>query len=856
LTVKEVAIALGFDVDTKELDNADDKLKKTKSNTKEVSNEMTSLSSVVKKLGGLMAAAFSINAIKNFANECVQLASQVQQTNQKFEAVFGELTETADNWADNMANAWGRSKNQIKTYLADEQNMLYGLSSSYFESEEAGRQWAMEMSQDMTSLAMDIASFANLDEDSAVQNMTKAVMGQTEAARVLGAVLDDNTRALAMQQLGYAGTYESLKQNEKMMVNLTAITNQSADAIGDMDKSMREGLFESKARMSKAAAEELKETIGTGLLEAFTALQGIQYDLCKGMNEFAKEILYNENGESRLKRATEKLNVAWNKTVDIVKRMKDAVTKLADKFGGMENLLKLVAIGLGAIMLVMKWEQITKMVGALGKLKSALMGVNLSAVATVAALVVLVLLIQDFIVFLQGGDSVIGKWLGDAGVDVDAFREKCLAVIEKIKTYAGIAVEKIQGIIGKIGPKIAKIAAIIFGVIGVVKILATTFGVVGKAISIVLKVLKVIGPILKVIGVLVKGIWVVVQFIIGFVGGFVSTVGLPIIAVIAAIIAAIIGVVLVVKNWAKISEWIKEKWQAFKDFMANLWNGIKDKAKEAWNGVKQKASDAWNGIKAKWSGAKSWFSDKWNGIKEGASTAWNNIKEGSSALFGAITEQASSNLSTFKSSFDEAGGGITGVFAGVSSVVQENMSTMFTTLDELTGGKLSAIAEKFTGLKDSALTWGSDMIQGFVDGIKEKWESFKETISGLGDTVKSYLHFSRPDVGPLADYETWMPDFMTGLAKGISDNKELVTDKVKSLASSVQALMQSAVASPQTVSNSTVSNNNSSVTQNVSISNSYTGTAQQGAKAVTNTMKKSANDATTAMAHALQYARG
>ena len=40
----------------------------------------------------------------------------------------------------------------------------------------------------------------------------------------------------------------------------------------------------------------------------------------------------------------------------------------------------------------------------------------------------------------------------------------------------------------------------------------------------------------------------------------------------------------------------------------------------------------------------------------------------------------------------------------------------------------------------------------------------------MADKIRSFLHFSRPDEGPLREYETWMPDFMDGMAKGIYSN--------------------------------------------------------------------------------------
>jgi soluble cytochrome b562 len=88
---------------------------------------------------------------------------------------------------------------------------------------------------------------------------------------------------------------------------------------------------------------------------------------------------------------------------------------------------------------------------------------------------------------------------------------------------------------------------------------------------------------------------------------------------------------------------------------------------------------------------------------------------------------------------------------------------------------------QFGDLAEQALTWGSDMIDGFINGIKSKIGSVVDAISEVANTIKSYLHFSVPDVGPLTDYQTWMPDFMKGLGDGIKINTHLVTNPIKDL---------------------------------------------------------------------------
>ncbi|WP_298869900.1 tRNA (adenosine(37)-N6)-threonylcarbamoyltransferase complex transferase subunit TsaD, partial [uncultured Psychrobacter sp.] len=68
-----------------------------------------------------------------------------------------------------------------------------------------------------------------------------------KAAKMLGSVLTDTTRAASMEALGMQGTYEKLSQLEKMQVNYNAIlisrtimlmsTMMTTDAFGDMPRS-------------------------------------------------------------------------------------------------------------------------------------------------------------------------------------------------------------------------------------------------------------------------------------------------------------------------------------------------------------------------------------------------------------------------------------------------------------------------------------------------------------------------------------------------------------------------------------------------------------------------------------------
>lgn len=91
-----------------------------------------------------------------------------------------------------------------------------------------------------------------------------------------------------------------------------------------------------------------------------------------------------------------------------------------------------------------------------------------------------------------------------------------------------------------------------------------------------------------------------------------------------------------------------------------------------------------------------------------------------------------------------------------------------------------------TSLSTKAGTWGADLVTGMANGMKEAGGFLATAAKGLAETVKSFLHFSRPDVGPLREYEQWMPDMVKGMAKGITDNAYVLRDAVRGLSGQME----------------------------------------------------------------------
>lgn len=110
---------------------------------------------------------------------------------------------------------------------------------------------------------------------------------------------------------------------------------------------------------------------------------------------------------------------------------------------------------------------------------------------------------------------------------------------------------------------------------------------------------------------------------------------------------------------------------------------------------------------------------------------------------------------------------------------------------------------------NAAKTWGRDLIQNFIQGIKDKLGALKTAVKGVASTIKSFIGFSEPDLGPLSDFHTYAPDMMELFSKGIRDNLDLVRNAANDAAETTRVGMGAGVSTIDTAPR------NSSVVVNV-----------------------------------------
>ena len=120
---------------------------------------------------------------------------------------------------------------------------------------------------------------------------------------------------------------------------------------------------------------------------------------------------------------------------------------------------------------------------------------------------------------------------------------------------------------------------------------------------------------------------------------------------------------------------------------------------------------------------------------------------------------------------------VTSIVSGLKDAVVKVFSSLLDGIKSVMGNVLGAVKDGFNAAIDfikslpaQALEWGRDIIGGLVDGIKSMIGNLVDSVKDVAGTIASFLHFSEPDVGPLSNFHTFMPDMIDLLVKGINDN--------------------------------------------------------------------------------------
>lgn len=261
--------------------------------------------------------------------------------------------------------------------------------------------------------------------------------------------------------------------------------------------------------------------------------------------------------------------------------------------------------------------------------------------------------------------------------------------------------------------------------------------------------------------------------------------------IILGIVAAIAALILIIKNWGTITETIAAVWEKVKSALINTWNNIYSMFVGIFTAILNNpvVQLIVNFVTTEFNIMKNLITGIWNGIKDIAAGAWEWIKNvvvGPVLLlcdlvtgnFTKLKEDASKIFSNLGNALSTIWNGISGIASSIWTAIKEHIGNTVGRMVEGVKFAIQKIPGIFsdifgrvrnfvTSLPGEALRWGRDIIDGIADGIRGAIGKVTGAVKGVADKIRSFLHFSEPDVGPLSDFHTYMPDMMSGLANGI-----------------------------------------------------------------------------------------
>ena len=375
MTIRDIAISMGFKVD-------DDSLKEAEGKINNIKNF------AVKALGAI-GIGFSLTQMNALAEEFNGINDQIRNAT----SALGDQKD--------IQSKIMQSANDTKMAYADTAKTVGALVQ---ENKEL---------------------FGNIDEaiafnDALVKTFKTAGKSNEEIAGLMEAV----NKSFAK---GKVDT-ETLNQLMERSPEAVAYLNEQLGSTTDQ--------LEQMAADGKIALSDLKDAFVLNTDAINEAFDGLDYSITDGLLYIRNKWGYwldDINSSIGLTKTLAKyMTRAFDTTMKGLDRIKDIAVRVTEKFGGMENILRFIGIAAAAAIAAFKGKKIlTFLKSFTGLLNVA----NLKIMAIIAVILAIALIVDDFINFMQGNKSVIGDVLGKMGYDVDEVRDRIITAWNKVKGF-------------------------------------------------------------------------------------------------------------------------------------------------------------------------------------------------------------------------------------------------------------------------------------------------------------------------------------------------------------------------------------------------------------------------------------
>ena len=246
-------------------------------------NSSSGIKTASLNLGNLLKTAIGFKAIRALANlgkSAIGFGSAITEIENVVDVSFGSMADEAYKFASTAKEQFGLSELAAKQYS--------GTMMAMMKSSGVAQDAASKMSISLAGLAGDIASFYNIDTDTAFQKIRAGISGEIEPLRQLGINLSvANMEAYALSR-GITTSYNAMSQAEKVALRYNYLMSVTGDVQGDFARTS--GTWANQVRLLTLNFQSLSAVIGQGLiagiLPAIQALNALMSKLMQAANVF------------------------------------------------------------------------------------------------------------------------------------------------------------------------------------------------------------------------------------------------------------------------------------------------------------------------------------------------------------------------------------------------------------------------------------------------------------------------------------------------------------------------------------------------------------------------------------------
>lgn len=223
---------------------------------KGIQGGVTNLTNSFSGLKRIAMGALSLTALIKVGKEMVKLSSDLIEVQNVVDTVFGDMSDSINEFSKSALKSFGLTELQAKNFSST--------IGAIVKASGVGKDATLEMSEGITKLTGDVASFYNLDHDVAFEKLRSGITGETEPLKSLGVVMTvANLEAYRLSQ-GITTSYKSMSEAQKVALRYNFILDTLSDAQGDFTKT--QGSWSNQIRILGGQIQQLGAILG-GLLQ-------------------------------------------------------------------------------------------------------------------------------------------------------------------------------------------------------------------------------------------------------------------------------------------------------------------------------------------------------------------------------------------------------------------------------------------------------------------------------------------------------------------------------------------------------------------------------------------------------------